>query len=346
MRALMSIDVSFKPAEGDDGSHYPTAEQIAEAFTTVGLQSPSLLARQHPSEQEPTTTSESVVFQKLAKVATAVVEGHSQAQDDVLQWATTARGSKPPPSFAGLAREHLGTIPNADDNLVVSLASYALPVLMRMPARNAEDRERRRLAAEDLVYASVVTPTRSQFVVSSENQSAVTVRLHNQLIERLQQGCEDLLRLLAAPVAVAGGTIAFDLRGRIEIYEVGQEDSTISGKLVGFTVRDRLHDLAETERVGVLVGCFLLLAFATLFVFLFIHHLNHGSVIVSAYGAGGHFYSVQSDQFWLGQAERLQSGVVPVLLVTGLTLLVKYPRGQVVRWTQLLRPETNSANTR
>lgn len=340
MRALMSIDVSFKPSGGGAGTHYPSAEQIAEAFTAVGLQSPSLLARGRPPEQASATTSESAVFRKLAKVATAVVEGHSQAQDDVLRWATTARDGEPPPSFAGLAREHLGTTPAADDNLVVSLSSYALPVLMRMPARNAEDRERRRLAAEDLVYASVVTPTRSQFVVSSENQGAITVRLHNQLIERLQQGCEDLLRLLAAPVAIADGTIAFDLRGRIEIYEVGQEDSTISGKLVGFTVRDRLRDLAETERVGVLVGCFLLLAFATLFVSLFIHHLNHPSAIVSIYGAGGHSYSVQPDHFWLGQAERLQSGVVPVLLVTGLTLVVKYPRGQVVRWTQLLRPDS------
>lgn len=217
---------------------------------------------------------------------------------------------------------------------------------MRMPARNAEDRERRRLAAESLIYASVITPTRSQFVVSSENQRAVTVRLHNQLIELLQQGCQDLLKLLAAsPVAVLDGTVTFTLHGRIEIYEVGQEDSTITGRLVGFTIRDRLRDLSETERVGVSVATLLAVAAVALFLLLLAQHLHHSTIDLRIYGSAGHMYLAQSDDFWLGEAARLQSGVLPVLLVTCLTLLVKYPRGQVVRWTQLLRAEHGSANS-
>jgi hypothetical protein len=344
MRALMSMNVTVKPTQ-EGGSHYPTPEQIAEAFTVLGLRPPSLVTHQGHDGGAPPTTPESALFRKLARVATAiVVDGHSQAQDEVLRWTTTEREGEAPPTFADLAREHL-TSHDADDQSVVSLSSYALPVLMRMPARNAEDRERRKLASEDLVYASIVTPTRSQFVVSAENQSAITIRLHNQLIERLQQGCEDLLKLLAAPVAIAGGKLSFALQGRIEIYEVGQEDSTITGQLVGFNMRDRLRYLFNTERVGVFVVLLLLVAFVALFVLLLLHHTNHGTSIVEIQGSLRNPYIVQPDRFWIGQAERLQSGVLPVLLVTFLTLLVKYPRRQVVRWTQLLRPEDNPVNT-
>jgi uncharacterized protein (DUF1778 family) len=339
MRALMSMKVTFD--QGGDGApaRYPSPEQVAEALTVVGLRPPSLVASK-PLEDvaEP---SENIVFQKLAKVATSiVVEGNSEPHDDLLRPASTMPKGQEAPTFAALARDHLGG--GEIDDRVVSISSYALPVLMRMPARNAEDREKRRLAAESLVYASVVTPTRSQFVVSSENQSAVTVRLHNQLIESLREGCEHLLEVLSVPIEIKGGKLTFALQGRIEIYEVGQEDSTISGRLVGFSTRDRLQFLRETQRVNVFVALVLSVAFVVLFAFLLLHHLNEGTAVLAVQGTPGNFFLEQPDNFWLGEAERLQSGVIPVLLVTGFTLLLKYPQGEVVRWSQLLRPDSDS----
>jgi uncharacterized protein (DUF1778 family) len=341
MRALMSMKVTLEEAGDRAPTRYPSPEQIAEALTAVGLRPPSLVAPKPPPEVGVAGTSESAVFQKLAKVATSiVVEGNSQTQDDLLRSASTMPEGQEAPTFAALARGHQSR--GEIDDRVVSIASYALPVLMRMPVRNAEDREKRRLAAESLVYASVVTPTRSQFVVSSENQSAVTVRLHNQLIESLREGCEHLLAVLSAPIEIEGGKLTFALQGRIEIYEVGQEDSTISGRLVGFSTRDRLRFLKETQRVNVFVALVLSFAFVVLFAYLFLHHLSEGTTLVAVHGTPGSFFLEQPDNFWLGEAERLQSGVIPVLLVTGFTLLLKYPQGEVVRWSQLLRPDGDS----
>jgi hypothetical protein len=339
MRALMSMTVTFSPSEAASSIHYPTGEQIAEAMATVGLRPPALARR---SDDQALQSSESELLRKLAAVAKIVVERQSQAEDELIRGSSMASEGKPPGSFAALARSRLPKS-DPDRETVVMLASYALPVLMRMPARNAEDRERRRLASESLMYASVVTPTRSQFVVSAENESAVTVRMHNQLIERLQNGCEDLLRLLRQPVAVAGGKVQFALDGQIQIYEVGQEDSTITGHLVGFTTKDRLRDLRKTNKVSAVVASLLAIAFLALFLLLLRQHIHHGTTTVQIHeSSAGHSYYQQSDQFWLGEAERLQSGVLPVLLVTSLTLLIKYPRKQEVRWTQLLRAEPGS----
>lgn len=341
MRALMSMKVTLDEAGDGKTIRYPSPEQIAEALTAVGLRPPGLLAARPQPQDGIAATAESTVFQELSKVATAiVVEGNSEPHDDLLRPASTMPKGQEAPTFAALARKHLGG-GEADDR-VVSVASYALPVLMRMPARNAEDREKRRLAAEALAYASVVTPTRSQFVVSSENQSAVTVRLHNQLIESLREGCEHLLEVLSTPIEIEAGKLTFALQGRIEIYEVGQEDSTISGRLVGFSTRDRLQFLRETQRVNVFVAVALSIAFVVLFAFLLLHHLSEGTAVVAIQGTPGSFTFEQPDNFWLGEAERLQSGVIPVLLVTGFTLLLKYPQGEVVRWSQLLRPDGDS----
>jgi hypothetical protein len=342
MRALMSMGVELRSADGRN-SGLATPEQIAEALTAVGLRPPSLAAGAGEVGQGPGEgiSADAVLFRKLAGVATSiVVKGDSQAQDDVLRLATSARPGEHPPSFGGLAREHIAP-EDPDLATLLALSSYALPVLMRMPARNAEDRERRKLAAEGLIYASVVTPTRSQFVASAENEGSITIRLHNQLIESLRQGCEDLLRLIRAPIPIAAGTLSFKLQGRIEIYEVGQEDSTISGRLIGFTRRDRLRFLAQTERVGVVVATLLTVSFLALFLFLVLHHAFAGDSFVPLESSPEGF--VQPDHFWLGQAERLQSGMIPVLLVTGITLLVKYPRGQTIDWSQVARPESSAA---
>jgi hypothetical protein len=338
MRALMSMSVAFKPVDGVGSVHYPTAVQIAEAFTALGLQPPSLEARRrHTDEPEP-ATSETVVFERLAEVATTVVQEQSHADDELLRPSTVDTGGKRHQTFADVARKHLSSA-RPDDDVVLSLAAYALPVLMRMPARNAEDREKRRLASESLVYASVITPTRSQFVVSVENRGAVTVRLHNPLIEHLQQGCEDLLRLLKSPIVIQKGTLTIRLQNRIEIYEVGQEDSTITGRLVGFRTRDRVRDLVRNERVGVVVSALLSAAFIALFIVLVVYHGEHATSLSQIQGRPPHASLVTQDQFWLGEGQRLQSGLIPVLLVTLITVALKYPRNMTIRWTLLLRSE-------
>lgn len=102
MRALMNMDVTFNPPGESRVDRYPTPEQLAEALTAVGLQPPSLVARQRTPDEALPTSSESALFQKLANVATTVVEGQSQAEDDLLRWSTMASEGKPPPTFADL----------------------------------------------------------------------------------------------------------------------------------------------------------------------------------------------------------------------------------------------------
>jgi hypothetical protein len=179
-----------------------------------------------------------------------------------------------------------------------------------------------------------VTPTRSLFIVSSENERSVTFRLHHQLIERLQKGCEDLVVQLHNSIPFDGGQLTIRFDGAIEIYEVGQEDSTIKGEIVGTSFRERVQDAMRAEPVQYTAFLVLFSLFLVLLGLLTTEHFSNGTVLDPIFVRHGRSFVQRDDGFWLGEAQRLQSGLIPVLLVTGVTLILRFPRGLIIRWTQ------------
>ena len=171
-------------------------------------------------------------------------------------------------------------------------------------------------------------------MVNSENESAVTFRLHHQLIERLQRGCEDVVMLLNRKVKIEGGILEFKFQSPIEIYEVGQEDPTILGIIVGTSTRARIVYALRKDRASYVVALVLTLLLCALLVILLQGHLDDATVRDQIVTNAGRQYVERNDGFWEGQGQRLQSGVVPVLLVTVITLFIRFPRGLVISWNQ------------
>jgi hypothetical protein len=168
-----------------------------------------------------------------------------------------------------------------------------------------------------------------------ENERSATFRLHHRLIERLQEACEDLIALLTKPVDLPdGSSVDFEFLSPIEIYEVGQEDSTILGEIVGYSFSPRLRYAVRKDRPSYIATCVLAALFVVLLAILLAHHMHsdHSTVFLTV--SQGRSFFAQPDNFWPGQAERLQSGVIPVLLVTVLTLITRFPRGVFISWSQ------------
>jgi hypothetical protein len=331
MRAVMSAVVSFKPSDGPE--RHATRSEVRKGLAQAGLTPPPLVRyRDRISETEPDGW-ERDLFAELARVVGAASKEREHiSPDDLLVLDDSKIDLR---DFSDAAGVYIDDGTEAiKATALKGLAGYALPVLTRMPARSGEDRDKRRSAAQSLLFASTVTPTRSLFIVSSENERSVTFRLHHQLIERLQKGCEDLVVLLHDPIPSDGGQLTIRFDGAIEIYEVGQEDSTIKGSIVGNSFRERAQDAVRAERVQYTAFFVLFMLFLVLLALLAVEHLSNGTVADAIIVRHGKSFVYRDDGFWLGEAQRLQSGVIPVLLVTVVTLVLRFPRGLIIRWTQ------------
>jgi hypothetical protein len=318
----------------EPGTIYPTRAELRAAFTARGLTPPPLLQWRRLIDTSESETSEGELFSQLSTaVGAASREQESLHPDDLLD-DSEVRGKLS--TNADAVAQHIDSA--ASDVLreaLQGLAAYTMPVLMRMPARSVEDRERRRSAAQSIIFASSLNPTRTLFMVNMENEGSLTFRLHHRLIERLQQACEDLIRMLSEPIIIAKGVaVSIQFQSPIEIYEVGQEDSTILGEVVGTSFGPRWRYALRKDRVSYVAVTVLALLFLVLLATLLQQHLHAGHPRLYIGTSGGRTYIDQPDNFWLGQAERLQSGVIPVLLVTLLTLIIRFPRGVIISWSQ------------
>jgi hypothetical protein len=331
MRAVMSAVVSFKPSNGP--ARLATRAEVRKGLAEAGLTPPPLVRyRDRVSETEPDGW-ERDLFAELARVVGAASKEREHiSPDDLLVLDDSTIELR---DFSDAAGEFIDDDTDAiKATALKGLAGYALPVLTRMPARSGEDRDKRRSAAQSLLFASTVTPTRSLFIVSSENERSVTFRLHHQLIERLQKGCEDLVVQLHNSIPFDGGQLTIRFDGAIEIYEVGQEDSTIKGEIVGTSFRERVQDAMRAEPVQYTAFLVLFSLFLVLLGLLTTEHFSNGTVLDPIFVRHGRSFVQRDDGFWLGEAQRLQSGLIPVLLVTGVTLILRFPRGLIIRWTQ------------
>jgi hypothetical protein len=312
-----------------DGRQLATKSEIRQALSVLGLTPPPLMRyRDRALTNEPEAHKiERDLFRELTRVIGAAAK---ERESDMLRDIAVKR-----PDFHDAADEYISPdTDKAQAEALRGLAGFALPVLTRMPARSDEDRDKRRNAADSLLFASTVTPTRALFIVSSENERAVTFRIHHQLIERLQQGCEDLIRMIEKPIVIEAGEVHMIFDGQIEIYEVGQEDSTIMGAIVGTSFSARLKYAARKERAQYWALGVLILLLIILFGFLAVRHFQDSTIADAVIRRNRREFVTRHDAFWTGETQRLQSGLIPVLLVSAITLVIKFPRGVVVRWTQ------------
>jgi hypothetical protein len=343
VRAVLSAKVTLVPSMGANStgdqhpSTFPSRAEIREALSACGLAPLPLtrFRRQASEVEDGGDRSEISLFRQLAKVVGDTAKEREDLDPDELLVADDSKvREKGNLDYSDAASKYIP--PDTKEHLkqaLRGLAGLALPVLTRMPARSMEDRDKRRSVAESLLFASVITPTRTLFIVNSENESAVTFRLHHQLIERLQRGCEDLFELLNRRIDIQGGVLEFRFQSPIEIYEVGQEDPTILGEIVGTSTRSRIRYALNKDRAAYVVVGVLALVFCLLLV-LVQGPLDDGTVRDQIVTVGARQYIERTDGFWEGHGQRLQSGVIPVLLVTAITLLIKFPRRLVISWSQ------------
>ena len=143
---------------------------------------------------------------------------------------------------------------NPTDDEEKALLEYfrqrASPILARMPGDTEDQRAKKARVQDAIRYCSVLPATATQYMVTREIDGALTIRLVNDKIEFLQEGCEDLIgRLgLSRPWWRRWGQRPpLNLANRIEIYEHGLEASTIRGSLVrskiGYAFRHSSKDL-------------------------------------------------------------------------------------------------------
>jgi hypothetical protein len=220
--------------------------------------------------------------------------------------------------------------------------TLAMPIFERMPYRTIDDLFKLESAWRHIVFASSLPETGTRFMVTNETNGWILFRLHNELIERLQAGCENLLRTLdrhevaslrtsgrsdSATTTVKATTGASDGRilpclgdrYSITIFEHGQEDSTISGDVIGSTWRDRVRYFWRQHHVLIAT----LVVVAALIVGLVVLQIN------DLPGTSKHAELA-------GWRDRLATGLVPVFLINGVALIFAFlTRDRTnIRWTQ------------
>lgn len=99
-------------------------------------------------------------------------------------------------------------------------------ILQHIPQHSEEDREKKERAKRYVVFASSHAATNTDFMVVREADGLVLFRLYNNRIERLQQGCELLLKELESSGSKQ------EVVGHIEVFEHALETPTIKGVLV------------------------------------------------------------------------------------------------------------------
>lgn len=285
-------------------------------------------------------------------------------------------------------------VPNThqDWGLTELFRALATPIFERMPYRTIDDLDKLETAWRHVIFASVLPGTATRFMVTRETNGWLRFRLHNELIERLQRGCEDLVDVLSdyaaglpepasghpgatsaasfhqsatqspstrsgsgssetpatpqEPISDAsdreslvivsrhrstsdmtddGGTnahspsapiVQFHTPETILLYEHGQEDATITGAVVGSTPKARRQYFVSQNRSAVI----------TFFAFL---ALLAAMVLLE-------IVAVPRDGGLAAWRDRLATGLVPVMLTTGIALRAVWGRRSrnSIAWTQ------------
>lgn len=168
-----------------------------------------------------------------------------------------------------------GRDPTNEATLEKYFEDRARHILERIPAKCDEDADRKRRAVDNLIYASDLPNSNTEFMVTSHTSAFVRFRLLNSKLEDLQEGCQDLVQrildyngrhsLLRLRRAEARNKPTLTIAGRIRILEHGLEEPTISGIIIRNRIR-ALWQFAAKDVAILLSGIvlFLVLAFGPL----------------------------------------------------------------------------------
>ncbi|MBL0347538.1 hypothetical protein [Candidatus Villigracilis affinis] len=105
------------------------------------------------------------------------------------------------------------------------------PVFDRMPENTEEEKARKQHTKENIVYASDLPQSNTIFMVTAHTESECRFRLLNPKIESLQEGAKDLV-LKINHYNEEHPNKPLKIVGKIDIFEHGLEESTISGIVV------------------------------------------------------------------------------------------------------------------
>lgn len=110
-------------------------------------------------------------------------------------------------------------------------STRAVPIFERMPEHDEDAKQRKMFSKANIVYAGDLAVSGTLFMVTAHSQSEYRFRLLNPKIESLQEGCRDLIVLIRDFNAVHPNR-QLSVVGKIQLYEHGLEESTISGEIV------------------------------------------------------------------------------------------------------------------
>lgn len=181
----------------------------------------------------------------------------------------------------------------------------ARPIFDRMPENNDEEKFRKARTAQNIIYASELGKSNTLFMVTAQVKGMVRFRLLNPRVEKLQEGCEELVLKFRAYKQ-----IRLEVEGEIQIFEHGLESSTISGAVVEGRLRG-ITSLAARDFILVFIGLV-------------------GFVILSLISLSG----VVSDPWLKGQIDRFSTAMLTTIFASLVSIYYFAVRSApVIKWT-------------
>jgi len=141
----------------------------------------------------------------------------------------------------------------------------AQPIFDRMPEKSEEEQVKKEFSKKNIVFASDLPQTNTLFMVTAHTESEYRFRLLNPKIEALQDGCEDLV-LEIRDHNQRHPHKQLLIVGKIDIYEHGLEESTISGTVIHSRWRTTRR-MAGRDYLITIVGLILFILLTSMLVF-------------------------------------------------------------------------------
>ena len=144
-------------------------------------------------------------------------------------------------------------------------------IIARIPGKDKDEKEdgdedgnRKQRTIDNLVYASDLPKSSTDFMVTAHTTAFIRFRLLNPKLEDLQEGCEELVQLIMGynnkgnfwsrvSKSKAKDRPRLTIAGRIRILEHGLEEPTISGEIIASRLR-ALWEFAAKDVVLLAIG--------------------------------------------------------------------------------------------
>jgi uncharacterized integral membrane protein len=198
-----------------------------------------------------------------------------------------------------------------ESKLINFFKEQSKEILEKIPHDNLSDKTKVEKEKEGTIYFSHLTSSDTDFMVVMRNNGELLFRLTNVRIEKLQQGCIDLVKIIEEYNKKNGSNI--NVNPEIDVFEHGLNDSTITGEIINRGKLGRLIYIYknDTKEIIVILGSIILLLISLLI--------------------GINYKSLEELYQFMG---RLETGFITTIFISFLTLLYSYLRTvPVIKWT-------------